>query len=174
MSQNHVMCTKRTRVLNAVAAGTTDQNGTAVDMQGFEGVVFTALFGTLSATQVTKLKAQVGNLADGSDAVDLVGAVTDAMADGDSNKILVLEVHRMPPGYRYIRPVVDRGTANAVIDGVIAEQYGASKRPETESSTVSSAVVAVQPYPSDSALTATTTTPTGTTTKLVTTARTGS
>jgi hypothetical protein len=37
---------KVARVLNGVAAGTTDQNGSVVDMQGFEGVQFVALTAT--------------------------------------------------------------------------------------------------------------------------------
>ena len=62
---------KVTRVLNAVAAGVTNQNGSVIDMSGFEGVQFIALFGALTASQVTSLKVQQGNLADGSDMADL-------------------------------------------------------------------------------------------------------
>lgn len=46
------------RALNAVAAGTSVQNGSAIDMQGYDGVMFVAAFGTLTATAVTGLKAQ--------------------------------------------------------------------------------------------------------------------
>jgi len=52
---------KISRVLNAVAAGTTDQNGTAVDMTGFDGVMFIAAFGALVAVfgwQVSELNSQ--------------------------------------------------------------------------------------------------------------------
>ena len=69
---------KVARVLNGVAAGTTEQTGSVVDTQGFEGVQFVALFGALTATQVTSLKVQQGSLADGSDmapdAVEFSGA----------------------------------------------------------------------------------------------------
>jgi hypothetical protein len=40
---------KVVRVLDSVAAGTTAQNGSVVDMSGFEGVQFVALFGALTA-----------------------------------------------------------------------------------------------------------------------------
>lgn len=112
---------KVVRCLNAVAAGTTTEAGTAVDTRGYDGVVFVAALGALTATQVTSLKAQQGAQANGSDAVDIPGAATTAMADGDSNRLAVVDVRR--PTSRYVRPVVVRGTAMAVIDGVIAILY---------------------------------------------------
>lgn len=124
--------TKVTRVLNAVVAGTTDQTGTSVDMQGFAGVRFVAAFGTLTATQVTSLYAE--GSADNSNWSALANTRVGPLADGDSNKLLVLDIYR--PTHRYIRPVVDRGTANAVIDGVVAEQYGPRKAPITKDATV--------------------------------------
>lgn len=172
MSSNLVMRTKRSRSVNATSAGTSNVNGAVVDMVGFEGVVFTGAFGTLTSTQVTGMKVQVGNAANLSDAVDLVGASVGPLADADGNKLLVLEVHKFPVGYRYCRVVVTRGTANAVIDSVTAEQYGAHKQPESDdATTVSASLVSVEPSISNSALTSTTVTPSGTTTQLNTTAR---
>jgi hypothetical protein len=49
--------TKLTRLLNAVAAGQTDQNGSIIDMQGFESVLFVVAFGTITAGAVTSIKA---------------------------------------------------------------------------------------------------------------------
>ena len=126
-----------TRVVNATAAGTTAVNGTVLDMANWEGVMFVASFGALTATQVTKLKIQQGLLADGSDMADLEGSATAALADGDGNKMLIAEVYQ--PRERYVRCVVVRGTANAVVDSVVAYQYGPRKIPVTQSSTVSAA-----------------------------------
>lgn len=132
------------RVLNAVAAGTTDQTSSAVDMEGFEGCFFIALFGTLTATQVTSIKAQQSSDDGGSDAYsDLEGTSVGPLADADSNKALVLDVYR--PQKRYLKCVVDRGTANAVIDGVFAIKYGARKAPVSNGSTVSASEVAISP-----------------------------
>lgn len=124
---------KITRVLNAVAAGTSAQNTSIVDMSGWDGVTFIAALGTLTATQVTSLKAQQGNASNLADAADLAGTLTGPMADGDSNKCLVLDIYR--PLDRYVRGVVGRGTANAVIDGVIAIQYRGRKSPVTQDTT---------------------------------------
>lgn len=124
---------KTIRVMNAVAAGTTDQNSSAVDTLGFGGVRFVALFGTLTATQVTSIKAQYSD--DGStNWTDVAGSTVGPLADADSNDMLVLDIYR--PKQRYVRCVVDRGTANAVIDGVIAELYLPGDAPVTKDATV--------------------------------------
>lgn len=123
MLSNHV---QPIRVMNAVAAGTSDQSSDWVDCQNCSGVRFIALFGTLTASQVTSMKLQGANASNKSDATDLLDSdtgtvvTTTALADTDSNKMLVAEVHRLK--CRYVRVVIDRGTANAVIDGVIAEK----------------------------------------------------
>lgn len=133
------------RVVNGTAAGTTVVNGTSVDMAGWDGVLFVALIGALTATQVTRLKAQQSDDNGSADAfADLASSATPAMADGDSNEVVLLDVFR--PSERYVRPVVVRGTANAVIDGVFAIQYRGRTLPVTQdSSTVQSLVKLVSP-----------------------------
>jgi len=134
---------KVTRALSGVAAGTGNQTGSVIDMSGFEGVQFVALFGALTPGQVTSLKAQQGNLADGSDMADLAGSAHAALADTDGNKCLVTDIFR--PQKRYVRAVVTRGTANAVIDGVIALQYSPRVKPATNDSTVKATKLLVSP-----------------------------
>ena len=115
------------RVVNSTAAGVTAINGTHVDMEGWDSVVFICLMGTLTAGQATSLKAQNGAAVNDSDQADITGAVTANALDGDSNKALVLEVYR--PQKRYVRPVVNRATQNGVVDGVFAIQYQGDKLP---------------------------------------------
>lgn len=124
---------KLTRVMNAVAAGVTSQNSAILDMSGWDGVTFMAMLGTLTATQVTSLKAQQGQAANLSDAADLAGTLVGPLADTDSNKCLVLDVYR--PLDRYVRCVLGRGTANAVIDGIVAIQYRGRKSPVSQDTT---------------------------------------
>ena len=135
---------KVTRVMNAVAAGTTTQNGTGVDMTGFEGVLFVAAFGTLTATQVTSLNAQQSSDDGSTDTYDdLAGTKAGPLADADSNKLLAIDVYR--PQKKFVRPTVVRGTANAVIDGVIAIQYNLKKEPSTQPTSVSASKAIVSP-----------------------------
>jgi len=108
---------KATRVSNAVAAGTTDINSSSVDMSGFESVTFIVSFGTITATAVTSIKA--GQSADDTTFNDLLGSAI-TVADTDDNQIAILEI--VKPTDRFVRCTVDRGTANAVIDSIIAFQ----------------------------------------------------
>jgi hypothetical protein len=134
------------RQINATVAGVTVLTGpNSFDMQGYDGVVFIAALGTLSATQVTFLGAQgsadgttwgaVGTAAAPTNLI--AGAQTAAMADTDSNKLLVLDVFR--PQQRYVRVVLYRGTANAVVDSVVAVRYEAKKLPTVQDATTVSA-----------------------------------
>ena len=145
---------QRTRVIRVntgTVAGTTDINcpsSSGVDMSqngGYRGVRFIALMGALTGTQVTKLKVQ--GSPDGSDYTtlggDLLATATAAMADADGTKMLVCDVYR--PVHRYLRAVVDRGTANAVIDGVIAELYDPISEPTSDDTTVSASKTAISP-----------------------------
>ena len=122
---------KFTRVLDAVAAGTSDQNSSSVDMKSYDAVTFCVGFGTITASAVTSIKVQGSD--DDSSFSDLAGtAIT--VADSDDNKIVLAEINQ--PQHRYVRVVVDRGTQNAVIDFAIALQSKANKAPVTQSASV--------------------------------------
>ncbi len=127
------------------AAGTTAVNATAVDMLGYEAVRAMVLLGTLTATQVTSLKAQGSNTNNGSDWVDLGGTKVGPAADADGGKLLILDLYR--PAYRYILFVVSRGTANAVISSIIGEVYVAANEPVAKVATV--AAQTIIPYATD-------------------------
>ena len=136
--------TKVTRSMDGVAAGTSDQNGTGIDMQGHESITFIAAVGTLTATQVTSLKAQQSDDDGSSDAYsDILGSDSGGLADGDSDKLIVLTVVR--PAKRWVRPVLLRGTANAVIDGIVAIQHPAHKTPTTHATSVAKSETVVSP-----------------------------
>ena len=121
---------KVTRVNNAAAAGTTDVESSSVDMTGYDAVQFVVAFGAITATAVTNVHLETSS--DDSTFNDLEGtAIT--VADDDDNQLVVLDLTR--PRERYIRCVVDRGTANAVVDGIVALQYQAKAAPVTHDST---------------------------------------
>lgn len=120
------------RAMNAQAAGSTDVNGSEVDTEGFDTVTFVAMIGTLTATQVTQMHAEAA-IATGGTFNDIAGSQTDAMDDADSNQAIILEIHEPPR--RFVRPVLERGTANAVIDGIMAILSNAKDKPTTHDAT---------------------------------------
>lgn len=134
--------TKTIRVLNAVAVGTSTQTSSIVDTAGYEGVRFIAAFGAIT-DGTPNLQVQQGEQANMSDAADLLS--TDvAMADTDDNKLGIVEVYR--PRERYVRLNIVRGGATGcVIDGVIAELFGASAMPVAKDTTVGAQEVHASP-----------------------------
>jgi hypothetical protein len=118
------------------AASTSVTNLPSIDTRGFTGVMIIALLGALTATQTTSLKAQ-GSSDDGStDAyADLAGSSTGNAADGDAGKCLVLDIYK--PKERYVKPVLVRGTANAVVTSIIAILYNAAEEPVATTAAIS-------------------------------------
>lgn len=108
---------KITKCAAASTAATTAINGTALDMSGYEGVLFFTAIATANVGNF--LKAQIGAVADGSDAADLEG--TKVVAD-TNGQVAWLDVYRADPNQRYIRPVVVRG-ASTVVGEIYALQY---------------------------------------------------
>lgn len=130
----------KTMVVEAAAvAGTSDLTTDTVDLQGFDSVRFIAHLGALTTTHATKLVLYAGDAADGSDKVAITSGETALAADGDSNHLLIADCVRPP--HRYITAVLDRGTANAVLNGIIAELYNASSVPVTMDGSVTAQVI---------------------------------
>jgi len=102
-------------------AGTSAVNLTTVDTLGYAGYRICVLLGALTAGQVTKLKVQEFTSDTSGSYADVTGAITAAAADADAGKLLILEVYK--PQMRWIRPVVVRGTQNAVITAAWVELY---------------------------------------------------
>lgn len=131
--QNLMRNVKVTRVLNAVAAGSTDiTTATVIDMAGYEGVAFVYGFGTITAGAVTSVKVQQGTDATVTDAADLEGS-SQSVADDADNKVFISDIFL--PRERYVKPIIKRATQNAVVDFVLAIQYGPRTAPVTHDST---------------------------------------
>lgn len=135
---------KVTRVMNAVAAGTTDQTSSVVDMLGWDGCMFITSFGTITTGAVTSVKLQQDTASGFGTAADLAGTA-QTVADTDDNKSVIHDIYR--PQERYVAVVIDRGTQNAVIDGVWALQYKGRRQPTTHDSTT---VIGCETYNSPS------------------------
>lgn len=99
------------RISAVVASGTTDVNGTSVDLQadgGWDGVVFLASLGTPAADNIMKAQQSDDNgSTDGwSDLAD------SGVPVGASDESQFIDLHE--PAKRYVRPVITRGTASTV------------------------------------------------------------
>lgn len=115
MHFNHAANEKFQRVSNAIAAGTSTQSPTPIDVSGAEEVTFVTALGTITATGTPSVHIVEG---DDTTAMTAVGSSTVTAADDDDNQLIVNSLVR--PTKKYAGVVITRPTANAVVDGVIA------------------------------------------------------
>lgn len=128
---------KVTVVEAAATAATTELVSDVLDMSGFDGVMFIALTGDVTASSVLTLtvKANSANSVSSPTPVTqkATAAVTAGATDSDS-KVLMVDVYK--PTLRYVFASLTRADQNAVIGGVIAIQYGAKSKPTTQAASV--------------------------------------
>lgn len=111
---------KITKVADHSVAAQTAVESTAVDMAGFEGVLFLTSFGTAAADNT--VKASQDTASNGS-FTDLLGT---SVASGTSDEDVWLDVYR--PLKRYVRLEAARGTSST-LESIWAIQYGVRKLP---------------------------------------------
>jgi hypothetical protein len=143
---NLTSCCKWSRLSNAVAAGTSDITSSAVFFGGpdrFHAGVFMVAFGTITTGAVTSVKLQQSSDDAAADAYADLEDTAYTVADDADNKTVLLELVKPMEGY--IKVIVDRGTQNAVVDGIWCIQHGASICPVTQDSTILTPEINVSP-----------------------------
>lgn len=127
---------KIVRVSGSVAAGVTAVTpASGVDTAGFNGVLFIALMGAVTAGATTSLKAQESSVVDGTgDAFEDIHGSGQTIADDGDNKMYYVDV--LNPRERFVRPYVSRADQNSVVEGIIAILYGAKDKPVTQDATL--------------------------------------
>jgi len=118
---------KAIRLSNAAAAATTTITSSALDTKGFDGALFIVTMGAIAATSVCSAKLQQSSddgVADGYS--DLLGT-SIAIADDDDNQLVLIDITQ--PRKRYLKLVLARATATAVVDSISALLYDAKNEP---------------------------------------------
>jgi len=118
----------------AGAAGTSDITSSAVNMAGFDGCLFLVPIGAVVSGAVTSIKIQQSSDDAATDDYSDVEGTAVTITDTDDDKLKYIDVFR--PGKRYLKLIVDRGTQNATVGGVIAIQYNSRSRPVTQGTNV--------------------------------------
>lgn len=131
-------------VANSAAAAQTEVLSSVLDMQGYDGVMFIALLGDVTATSVLTLTAKGNSASSTSSPTPVTQKATTAFTAGASdadNLALIVDV--CDPALRYIFASLTRTTANAVVNGIVAIQYKAEYRPTTQDATVLASAVGI-------------------------------
>jgi hypothetical protein len=132
---------KATLVQPSLGNGQATTDSASVDMQGFEGVVFIGIAGTVTGAGTVSLKASQSS--DNGVFYDLSGVAAMGPAGG-SDKFILLDVYR--PSKRYVRTTLTRAVANSVYGGTIAIQYGSHRKPTIHDiATLAAALLKVSP-----------------------------
>lgn len=119
--------------VTAGAAGTADVTSDTIDTQGYQGIMFIVPMGAIVSGAVTSIKVQQGTASNMSDAADLAGSA-QTIADTADDTTFYTDIYR--PTERYVRLIVDRGTQNATVGGIIALLYEPRVAPVTHGTTV--------------------------------------
>lgn len=128
---------KVTPVAASAAAAQTEVLTSVLDMSGYDGVMFIALLGDVTATSVLTLTAKGNTASSTSSPTPVTQIATAAFTAGASDaddKALIVDVY--DPVLRYVFASLTRTTANAVVNGIIAIQYKAEYKPTTQAATV--------------------------------------
>jgi hypothetical protein len=121
----------------AATAGTSELVTDVLDMSGYEGVMFIALTGDVTASSVLTLTAKANTANHVSVPTPVTQAATDAFTAGATDadsKALMVDVYK--PTKRYVFASLTRADQNAVVGGIIAIQYGANNKPTTQHASV--------------------------------------
>lgn len=113
---------KMTKVGDYASAATSAVNSTAIDMSGYDGVLFLTTMAVANAGNT--INAAQGALSDGSDAADIEGS--KVVCTG-AKEALWLDVYK--PKDRYVRLEAVR-TASSAMGEIYAIQYGGRILPE--------------------------------------------
>lgn len=130
-----------TEMIPYTAAGTTTiLSGRVLDMQGFEGVAFIASIGTVTAGGVIQVRPRHGAVQSTTGMVTMTSYVsgTTASTTAMTRRIIINDLYR--PTKRYVSVNLHRATANALVESVIAVQYGSKKKPVSQSTGVGTGV----------------------------------
>lgn len=126
-------CAVREMIPYTAAGSSTILSGRVLDMQGYEGVCFIAAIGTVTAGGVIQIRPRHGAVNSTTGMVTMTSYVsgTTLSTTNMTRKCIVNDLYR--PTKRYVSVNMHRATANAVIEGVVALQYGSKKKPVSQS-----------------------------------------
>jgi len=113
------------------ADGDTTIDTMAVDMAGFDSVMFVVLLGS-TVDEGVVLTLLADDSSDNSDFTETEATVsaTGAAAAADIEKLMILNINK--PLNRYVRASLEFTTQTAEVDGIMAIQYNANDGPITQ------------------------------------------
>lgn len=119
------------QILGYFAAGTTAKTSSIIDMQGYDGVLFVAGFGTLLKTGTLNVQVLQDTDSAGGTMAAVAGTAAYTVTAADAlltQSAIAVDVYK--PQKRYLEVTVTPAVANAVILGVVAIRYKGKMGPD--------------------------------------------
>ncbi len=119
------------QILGYFAAGTTAKTSSIIDMQGYDGVLFVAGFGTLLETGTLNVQVLQDTDSAGGTMAAVAGTAAYTVTAADAlltQSAIAVDVYK--PQKRYLEVTVTPAVANAVILGVVAIRYKGKMGPD--------------------------------------------
>ncbi len=127
---------KITKLKGRAAAGQTDQTpAAALDMAGFDSVAFFTSSGDNTSGSVQELQVfgvATNAVSGGTEITDNTAQFTSASSSDGDDKIILVDVTRWNPAYRYAYCTWVIDTQNCESDGLYSIQYNARDLPITQ------------------------------------------
>lgn len=118
---------KPLKVKDHSTAATGDVTSDAVDMLGYDGVVFLTSYGTAAADNLMHAESSSDNFSSDT-AADIAGSEVDLSGSSDEDQFVDI----IGPPERYVRVVAQRGTSST-LESIWAIRYRTRNVPETSS-----------------------------------------
>jgi hypothetical protein len=127
---------KLTVISAAAAAATTAVNSSIIDMTGFDGVLFVAVTGVLTISSVVTLTIQENTLNQTGGMTAIPAGNTAAYTALGTETLNGFQVDVYRPQQEFLRAVLTRSAANAVVNSIVAIQYQANHKPTVQDASV--------------------------------------
>lgn len=151
MTRNLIRESKRTLIMKNLASGTSDPFGQALDMQGYNSVLFTAIqtSGATTGNIMTGYNATSSTATSTSDGWTIISSsatITSPNQAGGSTGKGILEMDIVHPQKRFVTAKLTRGTATA-FGGILATQYGSPRMISSTKASTDALATAVLIHP---------------------------
>lgn len=131
------------KISPAVSAGTTDVEPVTLDMSGYNSLCIIACLGDVTATALPHLKCKAADTNTVGTAIAGTAALAAAGASNYDDKLMILDVVNVRQ--RYLSPSLARGTANVVVNYILAIQYNSRNIPVTQGTDVIDGTLVANP-----------------------------
>lgn len=128
--------------VEAGAAGSTDVDGSAIDMTGYDSIMFIVMMGPITTGAATYLSIEQDTVSTMDSPAEGIAGTKQTIADSKDNTIFISDI--IHPEKQYVRLHLDRATQDATV-AAVAILYHTSAIPTVQPTEISGHETFVDP-----------------------------